>query len=61
VIRAFNAFQLVCLFAGLPFGIGYLHGNPFPYSPAAFYVAIVAYLVLFVVLCLGVYDLTESK
>jgi len=48
MFRGFNAFQLVTLFAALPFGIGWLHGSPFPYSTAAFYTAIVVYLVLFV-------------
>ena len=48
MFRVFNAFQLVTLFAALPFGIGWLHGNPFPYSTAAFYTAIAVYLILFV-------------
>ena len=61
MIRAFNAFQLVTLFAGMPYLVGWLNTNPFPYSPAAFWTAIVAYLVLFVVMCVGVFDLTEKN
>lgn len=48
MIRAFNALQLVSLFAAMPFLISWLHGNPFPYSTAAFYTAIAVYLILFV-------------
>jgi len=47
LFRVFNAFQLVTLFAALPFGIGWLHSDPFPYSTAAFYTAICVYLILF--------------
>ncbi len=60
MIRAFNAFQLVTLFAALPFIVGWLKTNPFPFSPAAFYTAIVAYLVLFVVLCIAAFELTDK-
>jgi hypothetical protein len=46
-VRAFNAFQVVCLFASGPHVIGWLASGPFPYSAAAFWVAIAAYVVGF--------------
>lgn len=55
MLRAFNSFQLVGLFAGVPYLISWLNTNPFPWSPAAFWTAIVAYIVLFVVLCVAVF------
>ena len=60
MIRAFNAFQLVSLFAALPFIVGWLKTNPFPLAVAAFWVAIVAYLVLFIVLCIAAFELTDK-
>jgi hypothetical protein len=48
MIRVFNAFQLVTLFAAAPYIIGWLGSSPFPYSAAAFWTAIVVYIVLFV-------------
>ena len=56
MLRAFNSFQLVSLFAGLPYLIAWLNSNPFPWSAAGFYTAIVAYIVLFIVLCVAVFD-----
>jgi hypothetical protein len=46
-MRAFNAFQIVALFAAWPHIIGWLGTKPFPYSTAAFWIAIVAYIVGF--------------
>ena len=60
MIRGFNAFQLVSFFAGLPFVIGWLNGGPFPYSTALMWSAVVAYLVLFVVLCVAVFNLVDG-
>ncbi len=48
MIRAFNAFQLVALFAAMPFIVGWLHSNPFPYSTAAFWVSIAVYVIVFI-------------
>ena len=59
MLRAFNSFQLVGLFAGMPYLLSWLNTNPFPWSPAAFWTAIVAYLVLFVVLCVAVFSWSE--
>lgn len=56
MIRLFNAFQLVCLFAAGPFGIDYLYHGPFAYAMVAFWVALVAYLVLFGVVTTAMYD-----
>ena len=47
MLRAFNAFQITTLFAGLPFLIHWLSGKPFEYSQSAFWVALVAYLILY--------------
>ena len=61
VIKAFNAFQLVALFAALPHLIGWLHAEPFAYSTGAFWVAIAAYVVLFFGLIFCVYDSIDGK
>lgn len=47
-LRAFNAFQVVTLFAALPYLIGWLYTAPFPFSVAAFGTALVVYGVLFI-------------
>ena len=47
MLKAFNAFQIVTLFAAMPFLVGYLGRKPFAYSEAAFWVAIVAYVILY--------------
>lgn len=60
MIRAFNAFQLVTLFAAMPYIVGWLHSNPFPFSIAAFWTALVVYVVLFIVMCFGMADLIEK-
>lgn len=61
MIRAFNAFQLVTLFAAMPYILGWLSSSPFPYAAGAFWVAIVVYVVLFGVMCVGTFELTEGK
>lgn len=61
VIKAFNAFQLVASFAGLPFLAGWLHTDPFPFSVAAFWASIAAYVVLFIMLTFFVYDSIDGK
>jgi len=48
MLRVFNAFQITTLFASMPYLIAWLYGNPFPFSLAAFYTAIVAYIVLYI-------------
>lgn len=55
-MKAFNAFQLVVLFACLPFLIGWLYTNPFPFARGLLVLAAVSYAVEFVVLCMSVYD-----
>ena len=47
MIRIFNAFQIITFFAALPFLIGWLYTEPFTYSVAAFWTAIVVYVVTF--------------
>lgn len=49
-MHVFNAFQIVAFFAAMPFLIGWLNADPFPFSIAAFWLAIVVYLVLFGIL-----------
>jgi hypothetical protein len=44
----FNAFQLTILLSAWPFIIGWLKTEPFAYSGALVWVAIVAYIVNFV-------------
>ncbi len=61
MIRAFNAFQLVTLFAAMPYILGWLGSSPFPYAAGAFWTAIVVYIVLFIVMCVGTFELTEGK
>lgn len=46
MFRAFNAFQMICVFASLPFVISWLSTNPFPYAQAAFWSAIGVYGVM---------------
>lgn len=59
MIRAFNSFQFVALFAGMPYLISWLQTRPFPWSLAALWTAIIAYVVLFVILCVAVFTWTE--
>jgi hypothetical protein len=47
MLRVFNAFQLVCVFSGLPFLISWLATTPFPYAEAAFWAAIAVYVITF--------------
>lgn len=46
MFRVFNAFQMICVFAALPFVISWLSTNPFPYAQAAFWSAIGVYGVM---------------
>jgi hypothetical protein len=48
MIAFFNAFQLNILLVCWPFIIGWLHTKPFEYSPALFWVSIIAFLVHFI-------------
>ena len=48
MLRAFNSFQIVSMFAGMPFIVGWLHGEPFAYSGALMWAAVVAYVVMFI-------------
>lgn len=56
MIRAFNAFQLVTLFAAMPFIVGWLHSNPFSYSSAAFWTSVIVYLVMFIFMCIAMFN-----
>jgi hypothetical protein len=56
MVRAFNAFQIVTLFAAMPFIIQWLGTAAFVGATAAFWIAIVAYLVLFGWLCVAMFD-----
>lgn len=48
MIRAFNAFQLTTLFTAMPFIIGWLNKEPFPFSTAALWAAVAVYVVMFI-------------
>lgn len=48
MLRAFNAFQILSMFVGLPFGIGWLHTSPFPFSIAVEVLAVAVYCIMFV-------------
>lgn len=52
MLVGFNAFQLVALFASMPFALSYLWGAHFPFAHAAFYVAAVIYFILFIIMWL---------
>lgn len=60
MFRVFNAFQVTLLFSCLPFIIGWLRTNPFDYAGALVWVAIVAYVVLFITTIIGYCELTEK-
>ncbi len=60
MLRVFNSFQLVGLFAGMPYLVSWLNTNPFPWSPAALWTAVVVYIVLFIVLCAAVFAWADN-
>lgn len=53
-MKEFNAFQMVCCFAGAPFLIQWLSTASFAGAMAAFWVAVVAYIVGFFAMCVAV-------
>ena len=57
----FNAFQIVALFAALPFIIHWLSSASFWSAQAAFWVALVVYLIAFILHIAAVADLIEKK
>jgi hypothetical protein len=62
MLQAFNAFQCVVMFAALPHVIVWLASNPFPYSVAAFWTAILVYSVSFIGMVASVtYSFTEFR
>lgn len=58
-MKWFNAFQTTCLFAGGPFGIDWLDHATFTGAGAAYWVALAAYLVGFVVMVTGIRSLMD--
>lgn len=48
MLRAFNSFQVVTLFAALPFIISWLYNATFPFATGALWIAAIAYAVLYV-------------
>lgn len=61
MFRVFNSIQFVGLFAGMPYLISWLYTNPFPYaSTAAFWTAIVGYVVMFFLNVAAVVEATEK-
>jgi hypothetical protein len=61
MIRAFNSFQLVTLFAATPFIVEWLDEETFTLARAGFWLAIAVYLVLFVTMIVALFHLTERK
>lgn len=60
MIRAFNSFQIVTLFAAMPYIVAWLHSSPFSYSIAAFWTSVVVYIVMFIFMCIGMFDLMDK-
>ena len=56
MIRAFNALQIVLLFAAMPYIIGWLHAEPFDFSDGPEAVACCLYGILGAVLVTSVFD-----
>jgi hypothetical protein len=56
MLKAFNSFQLVSVFALAPFGIQWCSTATFAGAQAAFWVGIVMYVVGFVGMCVCVHD-----
>lgn len=48
MLKAFNAFQFVCLFSALPYGILWLYTATFPFAGAALVTACVVYLIMWI-------------
>lgn len=61
MLKAFNAFQIVTLFAAMPHIIGWLYGQPFPFSTGALWVAIATYVILFVGLIVATFTAFEKS
>jgi len=61
-MKIFNSIQIVTLFGGFPFLLNWLSGNPFNWSNIAFWVALVAYVIMYGWLIYMVYNfLDDSK
>lgn len=56
MLKGFNSFQLVSLFAAFPFAISWLNQATFSGAQAAVWVACAAYVFLFGWMCVMVYD-----
>lgn len=59
-MRLFNSIQVTAIFAAMPFLIHWLHKAAFTGAGAAFWVSIVAYVVLFWLVVGCVYTATEK-
>lgn len=55
-MRAFNSFQIVALFSGLPFLISWLSEATFRYHTAAFWTTIAIYFIGACCMTVAVYD-----
>ena len=49
MLAGFNAFQIMSLFVAMPFLIGWLWTEPFPFSVAVFGLCGIVYCVMFVI------------
>jgi len=61
MLKVFNAFQMVALFALAPFGIQYLASASFPFQAASFWIGIVIYLAFFVVMWVCIVAAIEKQ
>ena len=52
--KAFNSLQITALFAGFPFGIAWLWTADFPAAGVAVWVAIVVYVIFFILMTASV-------
>lgn len=57
----FNAFQIVCLFAAMPFIVAWLRSATFSGAFAASWIAVVVYAVMFCLMVYNTYFIIEQE
>jgi hypothetical protein len=61
MLRAFNSFQMVAMFAAFPFGISWLSDQTFRFATTGVWVACLIYMVTFIVMCVSVFHGLDPK
>jgi len=61
MLKVFNAFQMVAMFAFAPFGIQYLANATFPFQAAALWISVIMYLVFFVIMWICIVAAIEKE